>query len=646
MSDSAALIPAQGTDYAAALAASPVPNLRRIGGEMFNWSDSDPRRTPPRPRGAVLRHLLGTLAAPGQAVLVAGPTGDELVAALVDAGASVTWLLRSLGDAERAAVDHPAVTVIAGSVVKFDIADKFDLVVAVDGIERLNSAEGEQLSTAELLDRLVEAVRPEGVLLLMHDNHLGLHHTVRLEAGAREADDAAWYPLDDHDAQRPASREQLADRLAGAGLVVDVAYAAFPEPAAPTVLIGPDLLGNIDSPLRPRLGTVLSRALTFAYRGRPVLSDPRRLMRRALNAGAEDAVAPSWLVIARAPGAAAENPITAAPASGGESAVAAAAGSGGSPIAAAGSGGESATAAVPAAGGRRPVERHDLVVGDAHGAFTYEVTAADGEIRTTVLQPLDGPVERAGLRRIADPVATSADTGYVLEERLLHLCATHDLRGLRIELAQFDAWLRAQAVDGRLEGPVAVAGPADVFVTPDGPTLLPARWEPIEPVAYEIAVVRAFWEFGVQLITSAQPHPWAITSSAVDLANTMLGMVGRGATEEQIRAAAELQVALEAAEHGLTPAEQHDRLLALLAVQPGTAMVDIAGFRELEEALWRQRYQAGHLLAMMEWTETIIQSRDNSLSRMDREISFYRTTPVGKLVGAARLVYRRLRGRR
>ncbi|GIF19728.1 hypothetical protein BJ973_006771 [Actinoplanes tereljensis] len=584
MSDTAALVPTQGTDFAAALAAPQVSNLRRVGGEMFAWTDQGPVR------GALLRHLAGQFAGPGRRVLVAGPHADDLVAALTDSGATVSWLIRSLGDAENAAREHPKVTVLAGTLVKLDPEEKFNLVVAADGVERLNSSEGDQMSAGELLDRLAEAVRPDGVLLLAHDNHLGVHHTVQLQPGAREADDAAWYPLDEHDPHRPASSEQLADRLTAAGLIVDVTYAAFPEPAAPTVLVGPALLGNVSSPLRPRLGTALAQAFALGFRGRAVLSDPRRLVKRALRAGAEGTIAPSWLVIARRPGA-------------------------------------SAAPAIPGS---------ELLVGDVRGTFAYEVSTAG----TEVLAALGEPIERDGLRRVAEPNAPGADSGYVLEERLLHLCATADLVELRSELAQFASWLAEQATDGTLSGPVALAGLADVFVTPEGVTLLPTRWEPIEPVSLDTALVRALWEFAVQLITSGQPHPWPISSSAVDLTATMLGMVGRGISDTEVRAAVDLHVLREAADFELSLAAQQALRLQLLAVTPGTAPVDIEGFRELSEALWRQRYQASHLLALMEWTEQIIQSRDNALSKMDREIQFYRSGPAGKTILAAREAYR------
>ena len=615
MSDAAALVPTPGADFGAALAAPPVPNLRRIGGEMFAWTDRDPRRGPVLPRGAVVRHLLRQFAGPGRTVLVAGPHADELVTALVDTGAAVTWLLRSLDDAERAARAHTDVTVLAGAAAKLDPADRFDLVVAADGVERLNSAEGEQMSPAELIDRLAEAVRPDGVLLLMHDNNLGLQHTVRLEPGAREAQDSAWYAIDDHDPHRPASREQLVDRLANAGLAVTATYAAFPEPAVPTVLVGEGLLGNVSSPLRPRLGTAISQALAAGFRGKSVLSDPRVLANRALRAGAEGIFAPAWLVIAGAPKGAPDGAPEDAPEDAPEGAA------------------KDAPVGAP----------KELLIGDPRGTFTYEVASDGDQIRTTVLEQLDGPIERAGLRRIARVEAPGAELGYVLEDRLLHLAAADDLRQIRIELAEYDAWLRARERDGTLTGPVALAGLADILVTEDGPALLPTRWEPIEPVSREVAEIRAVWQFAVQLITSGRPHPWPITSSAVDITAVLLGMVGMGVAEAQVRPAVDLHLALETADFELSLADQHDRRLELLAVRPGTASVDMNGYRELAEALWRQRYEASHLVAMMDWTEQMIQSRDLALSKADWELQFYRGSVAGRIMWVARSAYRAVR---
>ncbi|MEU4622572.1 hypothetical protein AB0G04_21720 [Actinoplanes sp. NPDC023801] len=562
-----------------------MPNLIRAGGEMFNFHDR------PGVSSALLRHLTLPLAVPGRAVLIAGPHPDDLITALTDAGAEVTWVLRSLADAERATAAHPPATVVSGAFGKVDLSAGYDVVVAADGTHRLNSAEGEQLTAGELLDRLAAAVRPGGVLILMHDNQLGAHHTVRLEPGRRFRDDAAWYPADEPTRHAPASRAQLTGRITGSGLMVDAAWAAFPEPSEPRVLIGGELLGDVSSPLRPWLQTVLAQAYTTAFRGRQVISDPRGLVSRALRAGAEDTVAGGWLVVARVPGA-----------------------------------------------GHPGREWPDLLVDDGHRVYTI---GADGpRVLAAEAGPAgrSGSVEHSGLRR-ADLVRPA--TGQRLEDRLIEFCASAGLPGLRQEIGRYASWLDGQARDGVVDGPAALADLSDLAVTKAGPELLSARWEGAVPV--QVALVRALWQFGVRLITWARPHPWPITASAADLAAILVGMAGRSLDQEDLRAAVDLQVTIDGAEFGLNTAEQRAHRLALLAVQPGTAPVDVAGYHELAEALWRQRYQASHLLAMMEWTENTIRLRDDQLSRMDWELRFHRSRLTGRALMAAKRAYRGLR---
>jgi hypothetical protein len=546
-----------------------MPNLIRAGGEMFNWSESAGRANP------LLNHLIVDLAGPGRTVLVAGPHPADLVTALAATGAEVSWVLRSLTDAEHAAVAHPTITVLSGAFGKTDLTSGYDLVVATDGIQRLNSAEGDQLSADELLQRLAGAVRPGGALVLMHDNPLGAHHTVRLDPGARFRDDAAWSA----GTAGPASRAQLTTQLAGFGLTTATAYAAFPEPSAPAVLIGGETLGDVTSTLRPWLQTALAQAYTTAFRGRPVLSDPRELISRALRAGAEDTVAGGWLVIASNSGA---------------------------------------------------TDRPDVLADDVNGVYAV---GADGP---TMLSPAESPRETDGLRRIRviRPV-----TGYQLEARLLELCAAADVRGLRQEIAGYESWLGP----GPVSGPEALADLSDIAVTGDGPTVLSARWEPVTALPAQIVLVRALWQFAVRLTTWGRPHPWPITASAADLAAILVGMAGRSLADEELRTAIDLQVVIDSAEFGLDRAAQQAHRLALRAVQPGSAPVDVAGYHQLAEALWRQRYQASHLLAMMEWTERIIQSRDAELSRMDWELRLLRRGWGGRGLMLAKRAYKKVR---
>jgi hypothetical protein len=550
-----------------------MPNLTRAGGEMFNWSDAVGRSNP------LLNHLIAGLAGPGRTVLVAGPHPADLVAALAADGAEVTWALRSLTDAEHAAAGHPSITVRSGAFGKIDLTEGYDLVVATDGIGRLNSAEGDQLTADELLGALAGAVRPDGALVLMHDNQLGAHHTVRLDPGARFRDDATW----SIDADSPASRAQLTARLTASGLTPDAAWAAFPEPADPAVLVGGETLGDVASPLRPWLQTVLAQAYTTAFRGRPVLSDPRGLVARALRAGAEETVAGGWLVVARAPGDA-----------------------------------------------DRSRNWDDVLAADVNGVYAVD---ADGP---RMLAPADGPHRIEGLRRVQ---VIHPAVGCRLEDRLLALCAAADVRALRQEIAGYESWLGT----GPVNGPAALADLSGIAVTGDGLAVLSAHWEPVEAVPAQIVLVRALWQFAVRLTTWGRPHPWPITASAADLAAILVGMAGRSLADEDLRAAIDLQVMIDSAEFGLEPAERQAHRLALRSVQPGTAPVDVAGYHQLAEALWRQRYQASHLLAMMEWTERIIQSRDAELSRMDWELRLLRRGWGGRGLMLAKRAYKMVR---
>ncbi|MFI5843682.1 hypothetical protein ACIA8K_28670 [Catenuloplanes sp. NPDC051500] len=568
-------IPGQVNPAAALLA-----NLTRIGDEMFAWSDAVSGYS------GALRHLVRTLAAaPGTRALVAGPHHDEMISALVDAGAAVTCLVRSLKDAEALALRFPAAGVLCGSASRLDPLTRYDLVVCLDGLDRLNSAEGNPLTDDQLLATLAKAVTPDGTLVLRHENPLGIHAAVELDPGARERADSAWYPPGSS-ADRPASLSELTSRLAIFGLHATTCYAAFPLPTVPTVLVGPGLLGEVGAPLRGPLQAVLARAYTDAYRDTPVLSDPRRMAGRALRAGAEAVLAPAWVTVSRANGMA---------------------------------------------------PSHALLAGDLDGPHAYTLTPADWGATATTLVAADESAVRGGLRRVNGAFPVPA--GVVLEERLLGLCAAADLGGLRAELRRLAAWLDGHARDGWVTGPMALADAGELLDDGVRLGLAPPRWAPDAPVAADTVLTRVAWRFAARLITSGQPHPWPITSSAVDLAGLLLGMIDRPLRADSLHAALELELDLT----GLPLPERDLRRRELLAIAPGAATIDVPGYRELAEALWRQRYQASHLLAQMTWTEQIIRSRDLHLSKMDWEIQLYRKSWPGRFLMVARSGYKLVR---
>jgi SAM-dependent methyltransferase len=260
--------------------------IRMIGGEMAAWTEDRPPAG-----GALLAHLVDRLP-PGTNVLVAGPHDAALIDALARR-ATVTCLVRS----QPAAIElqQHGVQVLCGTLAKLSDTDRFELVVALDGLDRLCSVEGPQLDWAEALQALKRALRPGGTLLLAVENELGVHRLVDPEAATSAQNDGAWRPLGEFDASKPGNPTRLADRLAGEGLAVDWLGAAWPVPESPTLLATPAALRDGPS---DALAAAAARAVGAAYAEKSVLSDPRRLAAAAVRGGLGPEFAASWLVVA------------------------------------------------------------------------------------------------------------------------------------------------------------------------------------------------------------------------------------------------------------------------------------------------------------------------------------------------------------
>jgi hypothetical protein len=268
-------------------------NPRMIGGEMLIWSDLDGLHGPGPVRGSVLEALVAA-AASGR-TLMAGPHDLRLIDALPIS--DLTLLVRGVPDAVRLAdryADRPDVTVLCGGLEKLVGEEPYDTVVALDGLGRLISAEGADLSWGEAFDLLVASVRPGGRVLLAVENFFGLHRLVALRP---ELTDSDWVVSDEYDVTRPTGLARVMARFGQAGLDVDRAYAAYPLPLAPAVLLDRDILAD-----DARSGFVASMLGRAERSTDEALADPVRLAAGAVRHGAVADVAPAWIVVARAPG--------------------------------------------------------------------------------------------------------------------------------------------------------------------------------------------------------------------------------------------------------------------------------------------------------------------------------------------------------
>jgi len=255
---------------------------------MAGWSDPSPVS------GRLLTHLLGLLrplVPEDGRILVAGPHDESLVAAL-SAVAEVTCLVRSQSDA--AELSDRGGTVLCGTLAKLTDTDHYDVVVALDGVERLCSVEGPQYDWAESVQVLRRSLRPGGALLLAVENELGVHRLVDRTTVTFAHTDSAWRPLGEFDT-KPGSPARLAAHLTGDGLTVGWLGTAWPLPSAPTFVATADALRDGPS---GALSAAVSGAVATAYAGRPVLSDPRRLAAAAVRGGLGAELAPAWLVLA------------------------------------------------------------------------------------------------------------------------------------------------------------------------------------------------------------------------------------------------------------------------------------------------------------------------------------------------------------
>lgn len=174
----------------------------------------------------------------GARVLLAGPHDPALLDRL--AHAEVTCLLRSHPDA--VALAQRAARVVVGGPAGLTDDETYDVVIAAAGLDPVESVEGTRFGWDGVLARLVAAVRPGGALLLRLDNPLGLHRLVATSPWYADRNDSAWVVGGVLDRAHPANREQLRERLTGAGLRPTACWAAYPTAGAATALLDADQL--------------------------------------------------------------------------------------------------------------------------------------------------------------------------------------------------------------------------------------------------------------------------------------------------------------------------------------------------------------------------------------------------------------------
>ncbi|MFW6597146.1 hypothetical protein ACQBAU_05540 [Propionibacteriaceae bacterium Y2011] len=264
-------------------------------GAMQHWSDAAHH---PAGDSAALRHVVSSLAEEHRpdTVLVAGPHVPALVQGLAALTPALTVLTRGRPDADamaellaevRGAESH------CGDLDSLVVAERrFDLVVALDDVSRIPSAESAPRSWAELASQLTSLVSPTGHLVWAVENDLGLHRVgAQLSAGV-DGGDSAWAPVLG-DPSRPTGADDLREAMATHGLhVSDLASLA-------TTWHRPRLFRPVGPPDRLDALLMLRDAVQTGC------VDPARVVLPAARRGLLDQFVAGWLVLASGASAAA-----------------------------------------------------------------------------------------------------------------------------------------------------------------------------------------------------------------------------------------------------------------------------------------------------------------------------------------------------
>ncbi len=264
---------------------------------MLNWSDLRPGDARPAAAGPAAAALLAAALQPSDVVLLAGPHSLDLIADIAARVTTVDVLVRSAPDAEEIAgvIAQPLAgnKVFCGALDRFTPAygasSGYDVVVALDGLDRLVGPDTSKLTWADALAALQDRLAPSGRLLLGVENEFGFERLLQPAIAAALPRDEDWARSLTEAA--PAGLKPLRTALGEAGLDISQTYAVFPSLVDAEVA-----LTDISGPLP---AAVAARAMAGRYAG-PTLMDPYRLVQDTARAGLSVELAPAWYVVTAA----------------------------------------------------------------------------------------------------------------------------------------------------------------------------------------------------------------------------------------------------------------------------------------------------------------------------------------------------------
>lgn len=504
---------------------------------------------------------------PDDRVLDVGAGSGVNTRICADQGAAVTAVEGSAARAELIAhrcAGLEGVDVLCGPLDKLatDGGEAYDVALLVGVLEYAGTGPGGGDGPAALLNLVVDAVAPDGVVVLAIENRLGLKYLLGFP---EDHLGLPWVGWEGYRGGEPTtwSRRELAQMLADAGLGAQKWLYPFPDYKLPTAVLAEDIY---DRPGGVDLVDQIVGHPTSAEYARPVLvADDRAAHRALLSAGLGPDVANSFFIVAgRDPHAVAERV-------------------------------DQQVLAWRVAPNRRWRWRQQSVVVDSKLGLTMRRRLL-AEDRTEDFEEWLGQVEVAEEPYVAGPN---------LEQSLLDCARAGDgdrivglLRAWRAALAAHESPIDSvpaphpylPADTARVLPPQWLdAGPDNFVVAADGLEFVDREWVAAGGVDVRLAVVRGLWKAVSAMLSARCPLPWPLTWSNDRLVAHLGGLIGEDIDSdlmEQWRRAEEDLIRRVYRQPAVRLAELHDagsRSRMDLLASP------LAPYRRLEHLVHRQQ---------------------------------------------------------
>lgn len=557
-----------------------------LRGAMQNWSDLALGSIAD---SSLVRGLIESAVAGARSCLVVGAHSLELVAGLAQTVSVLTVVTRSIPDARAIAStlgQLDEVSVYCGDLAEFAArGDRYDLVLALDDLDRVVSLETEETTWATVAGQVAAVLADEGRGYIGIENELGLHRLASLRSRYAADGDRDWAVLSTYDVTRPRTSAQVRSPLTAAGLdtlSVHAAYADWTRPVAlATNLDGSDQDGGAGT--AAGLTTLLALVAEGAPSRHRVLADPSRVTQVAASAGLLGHFAAGWLV----------------------------------EVAPAGSGSQSGGAAVSGAVTPR------LIVDSGLSTFAFESAATTEEADAVEACLVRRELDRAD--RVSSVTTLTLPAGSTLFcDELAAACAAHRLPQIRMLLTEYAQWVADRAdAEGMLDEETSAAALDNVVRSGD-------EWVVLLSGAGRLsATERTWYSFGnlvAVLRDRGGRHPWPSATDDV----TLLSILGAMAGVAPVESPAAFLTAPP-----LPPGDAIHTVAALLSVvdrltEQNTATASRAAW--FERRLNERERELRTLTAVHEGELRAMEARQESLRRNVSDLKGSASFRAGKLM--------------